>query len=260
MDEKTITLKLSEAQRSAFLEYQQDLFDPDIARLLSLALKKDDTYEIYLTEDQLEFLHDDLCRIANHSKNRKTQAEVDELCNCLEDYMPDFEEEDEEEDEYSEYSKNTGNVYVLRVALEHAKKLWRRIAIRGGQTLDNLHGTIYMAFDRDDEHLYSFYFPTISATSRTRKVMQTAKEYAHPYSFEGPPMFDEEPSNAAMTSIESLKLREKQKFYYLFDFGDSWWHEITVEQTNGVADEGKYPRIIEKKGDSPPQYVYEDEE
>jgi hypothetical protein len=73
-------------------------------------------------------------------------------------------------------------------------------------------------------------------------------------------MFGEETSNAAVTSIESLKLNEKQKLYYLFDFGDDWWHEISVEQVDGNADEGKYPKIIERKGESPPQYQYEDEE
>ncbi|MBW1985405.1 MAG: plasmid pRiA4b ORF-3 family protein, partial [Deltaproteobacteria bacterium] len=25
-----------------------------------------------------------------------------------------------------------------------------------------------------------------------------------------------------------LNLAEKDKLYYLFDFGDDWWHEITL--------------------------------
>jgi len=33
-----------------------------------------------------------------------------------------------------------------------------------------------------------------------------------------------------------------------------WWHEITVEQTDAADDKGRYPRIVERKGDSPPQY------
>ena len=258
MDDKIITLKLSEAQRGLLLKHQTEFADPELVRLFSIVLKKDDTYEIHLTVEQLEELCDEVSAIANHKKNRKAQNKLDELVDYIDGYIPDPEEEFREE--YSKFSKNVGNVYVLKVALEQAKKIWRRIAIRSGQTLHDLHDTIYKAFDRDDEHLYSFYFPTIPAKSRTHNVMQTAKEYTHPYSFDGSPMFDEEKSNAAKTSIESLKLTEKQKFYYLFDFGDSWWHEITVEQVDGNTDEGNYPRIIETKGDSPPQYQYEDED
>jgi hypothetical protein len=42
---------------------------------------------------------------------------------------------------------------------------------------------------------------------------------------------------------------------YLFDFGDEWWHDIAVEATDGQPDHRKYPRIIERRGDSPPQYL-----
>ena len=59
---------------------------------------------------------------------------------------------------------------------------------------------------------------------------------------------------------ESLDLTEGQVFYYLFEFGDEWWHEVTVENTDGAADEGEYPRTIEKKGESPEQYPDPDED
>ena len=57
-----------------------------------------------------------------------------------------------------------------------------------------------------------------------------------------------------MTTIESLALDEGQIFYYLFDFGDDWWHEIKIEKTDEPADNDKYPRIAERKGQSPEQY------
>ena len=50
------------------------------------------------------------------------------------------------------------SVFVFKVALYDAKKIWHRIAIRGDQTLHDLHGAIYDAFHHDDVHLYSFYF------------------------------------------------------------------------------------------------------
>jgi len=51
-------------------------------------------------------------------------------------------------------------VYVLKVALCGSKGIWRRIAMLPAQTLDDLHEAIFTAFDRYDEHLYSFFFPT----------------------------------------------------------------------------------------------------
>ena len=47
-------------------------------------------------------------------------------------------------------------IFVLKVALEGDKSVWRRIAFRGDQTLDDVHEAVYRAFDRYDEHLYSF--------------------------------------------------------------------------------------------------------
>ena len=60
--------------------------------------------------------------------------------------------------------------------------------------------------------------------------------------------------NASKTKIASLKLKPKQLFFYLFDFGDEWWHEITVESIDAPAEKGKYPRIVDSRGESPPQY------
>ena len=50
-------------------------------------------------------------------------------------------------------------LYMFKVALSQQKRIWRRIGIRSDQTLDDLHAAIFDAFDRFDEHLYSFYIP-----------------------------------------------------------------------------------------------------
>ncbi len=151
-------------------------------------------------------------------------------------------------------------VYIFKVALADAKRIWRRIAIRGDQSLEKLHEAIFEAFDRYDPHLYSFYFPKPGGRGRER--LRDATEYTHPYVLEDHPFGGRGLRNAAVTKIEELKLEKGQRFDYLFDFGDSWEHLITVEQTNGVVERGRYPRIVEKRGESPPQYpgLDEDEE
>ena len=147
---------------------------------------------------------------------------------------------------------NATKVYIFKVALKGAKRIWRRIAMLGNQTLDDFHEAIYTAFEREEEHLYSFYFPLPGSRGRAR--LREAIEYTHPYSFEDNPFADERCHNAATTKIEDLGLKKGQQFEYLFDFGDRWWHEIIVEQTDGEVEKGRYPRIIEKHGKSPPQY------
>lgn len=154
-------------------------------------------------------------------------------------------------------------VIIFKVALADDKQVWRRIAVRENQTLDDLHEAIFDDFGRDDEHMYSFYFPRPGA--KGRKLLKDAKEYTHPYIADGGDPFTtfmrgKPPGNAAKTRLSSLNLEPKQKFQYLFDFGDEWWHEITVEQADVVAENGTYPQILERHGDSPPQHPDWDEE
>jgi len=151
------------------------------------------------------------------------------------------------------------SVFILKVALADQKSIWRRIGVRGDQTLDDLHRAIFAAFDRDDEHLYSFYFPRPGSRGRGR--LRGAIEYACPYSCrDSGPFSDGALPNAAETPLGLLGLKPRQVFLYLFDFGDEWLHEITVERTDAPATKGTYPRVVEKHGKSPPQYPDLDEE
>lgn len=155
-------------------------------------------------------------------------------------------------------SQLSHHVFVFKVALAGRKNVWRRIALQGNQTLDDLHEAIYDAFDRYDEHLYSFYFPKPGAKGRNR--LRDAVEYSHSYMTEESDLFHETPGNAAKAKLSTLGLRPKQVFLYLFDFGDEWWHDITVEQIDALAQKGKYPKVLEKHGTSPPQYPDGDED
>ena len=262
MKDKT-TISLSKKQRDLLLKYESYFTDLELFRLISIAVKKGKNYEIYLDEEQMEDLCDQIFTISDNEEDEEFEFELNNLHDYLEDCCEefgDYDDEDEEDDD-SELSSDTGAVCVLKVSLAYSKKIWRKIAIREGQTLHNLHNIIFDAFGRDDEHMYSFYFPhSPQKKLNTRKIYQSSDEYSHPYACEDRDVFESEAHDASVTLIESLGLREGQVFYYLFDFGDEWWHEIKVEKTEGVADNEKYPRIIERKGESPEQYDYDDEE
>ncbi|MCP3959410.1 MAG: plasmid pRiA4b ORF-3 family protein [bacterium] len=150
-----------------------------------------------------------------------------------------------------------GKHYLLKVNLKGARRVWRTIALRGDHTLEDLHEGIFVAFDRDDPHLYSFYFP--KAPGRGPRSEPRPKEYTAPPMFDDRDPFGEEGRmNAAETRLDDLGLRVGQRFEYLFDFGDYWWHEVVVESISAVTPELRYG-IIEKRGASPAQYESVDE-
>ena len=253
--EDKITIPLSATQRDLLLEYESYFADHALFRLISVALKKGKNYEIYLDQEELEDLLDQVSDLCNMEEDEKLQDKLYDLCDHLEDFYDDSEDED-----YSEYSTNTGSVCVLKVALANSEKVWRKIAIREGQTLHDMHNIIFKMFDRHDEHMYSFFFPHSAKKLDIRNIHKSSDEYTHPYAYEEQGAFGSDAENASTVSIESLDLTEWQVFYYLFDFGDEWWHEITVEKIDGTADDEEYPRIIDRKGESPEQYPEPDED
>jgi len=148
--------------------------------------------------------------------------------------------------------------YVFKVNLKGSRRVSRTIALRGDQTLDDLHEAIFAAFDRFDAHLYSFYFP--KAPTRRGSAAPKPKEYTAPQMFDEPDPFDDESRfDAAATKLADLRLRPGQTFEYLFDFGDCWWHEGIVEAVNISVPRARYAQIRESRGASPPQYEGVDE-
>lgn len=255
MDE-IIRIPLSRSQRNLLLEYEIDFADPDLFRLVRVADRQGKRYEIALNEGQLEALIDQVADLSNQEWGpvRQNQLEI------LLDYLELFSTEPDEYDEYSQNSSNTGAVCILKVTLAYEDEIWRTIAIREGQTLHDLHRIIFEAFDREDEHLYSFFFPhTRIRNFEMRKIYRNSVEYTHPYALEDQGMFESTAQDASPITIGNLALRKGQEFYYLFDFGDSWWHQIAVEKTGEEADDGTYPRIMKRKGKSPEQYPDPDE-
>ena len=127
----------------------------------------------------------------------------------------------------------------------------RTIQIRGGQTLEVLHNAIFSAFDREDDHMYEFQI------GGKGPMDPKARRYTlHVYDDDkNPPAGDVE-----RTTIGSLGLKVDDAFGYWFDFGDDWWHQINVVAIEETAGRGKFPKVVKRVGESPPQYVDWDEE
>lgn len=57
--------------------------------------------------------------------------------------------------------------------------------------------------------------------------------------------------NAKSTKLSKVFTASKQTFTYIYDFGDDWIHQITVEKI--VPDEIKKPVCLAGKGTCPPE-------
>ena len=130
-------------------------------------------------------------------------------------------------------------IFTFKVSLKDSPKVWRKIEIKGSQTLHNLHKVIFNAYERYDEHLYAFFL--------SNKPWDNSAEY-------GLPDPENNAKNAKRARIDSLGLSVKKKFLYLFDFGDEWWHSIVLLDIKAQEPKGKYPRVIDSQGKAPPQY------
>jgi hypothetical protein len=129
----------------------------------------------------------------------------------------------------------------------------RTLEIRGDQTLEDLHNAIFKAFNRFDDHLYEFQIGGKGPHD------PKAKKYGVPAQEDE--IFDElhMTGSAEQITLDDLKLKKDQAFGYWFDFGDDWWHQINVVDIENKPARGKYPKITNRVGQSPPQYMDEDE-
>ena len=134
------------------------------------------------------------------------------------------------------------------------KVISRTIQMRGDQTLEDLHHILFDAFDREEEHMYEFH------VGGKGPMDPKARRYVLPMAVEDV-FSDMKPAGSVThTSIGSIGLKAGDAFGYWFDFGDDWWHQINVVAIEEKAGRGKYPKVIKRVGESPPQYVDWDEE
>ncbi len=135
---------------------------------------------------------------------------------------------------------------VTEEFLEKNPIISRSIQVRGDQTLETLHRAIFKAFGRSDEHMHEFQFGKKPHDKQAKRYQAWS-----PYSDPDGENID---GTTEDTTLDSLNLKLRQNFFYWFDFGDDWWHEITVTGIGEVPTRGKFPKVVAKLGKNPPQY------
>jgi DNA invertase Pin-like site-specific DNA recombinase len=134
--------------------------------------------------------------------------------------------------------KKTQSIYQLKITLKDIRPpIWRRVQVHSDATLGHLHWVIQLSMGWTNSHLHSFSIQGV--------------EYGVPMpelDFDEMGLRDEQP-----VKLSKVISGEKFKFSYLYDFGDSWEHEILVEKVLEVDPEINYPICIKAQRACPPE-------
>ncbi|WP_228025375.1 recombinase family protein [cf. Phormidesmis sp. LEGE 11477] len=134
--------------------------------------------------------------------------------------------------------KKAQSVYQLKITLTGIRPpIWRRVLVRSDVTLSHLHWVIQLSMGWTNSHLHSF---TIHG-----------QEYGVPMPELG--FAELEPEDERSVKLTSFIPAEKFKFSYLYDFGDSWEHEVLVEKVLTAETDLDYPVCIKAKRACPPE-------
>ena len=134
-------------------------------------------------------------------------------------------------------------IYQLKTVLNNTKPtIYRTIEIKEDATFFDLHMVIQILFDWHNAHLHEF--------RKEDLVISDPEFFEDMYEFE-----DEQILNEKEIKISDILKKPKDRVGYLYDFGDSWEHTITLEKIIDAQDAVIYPRCIRAKRCAPPEDV-----
>ena len=134
--------------------------------------------------------------------------------------------------------KKAQSVYQLKITLRDIRPpIWRRVQVRSDATLGHLHWVIQFAMGWTNSHLHSFSLHGVEYSMLMPDL-----------GLDDLDMRDEQP-----VKLSKVITGEKVKFFYTYDFGDSWEHEVLVEKVLMPETDTDYPICIKAKRACPPE-------
>jgi site-specific recombinase XerC len=126
-------------------------------------------------------------------------------------------------------------IYQLKIfILDIHPMIWRRIRVSSNSTIADLHYIVQIAMGWTDSHLHRFII--------------NGEEYG--ISQIGGISFNKDPHKV---QLADFRLGEKHRFFYEYDFGDDWRHEILVEKVLTSKSNNLDPVCISGKRACPPE-------
>jgi hypothetical protein len=138
-------------------------------------------------------------------------------------------------------SRSPAKLLELKIVLKGSQpSIWRRILVRDDMPLDWLHAVFQIAMGWTDSHLHHF---IDSKPSRTSLY----------YGMADLDSLDESTLDERRYRVAALAPKLKAKFFYEYDFGDSWMHEVTVEKIHPTEKAFKHAICLAGKNACPPE-------
>jgi hypothetical protein len=129
----------------------------------------------------------------------------------------------------------------LRIALLHVKpKIWRRVVVSDQLTFRQLHDVIQGAMGWENCHLHEFEVGSL-------RIGTSPDEECFFGGFGGEPALSESRHRLGET------LAGHKKFRYWYDFGDDWWHEISIETRLPAAEGDSTAKLLDGENACPPE-------
>ncbi|MGS2724319.1 plasmid pRiA4b ORF-3 family protein [Porticoccus sp. GXU_MW_L64] len=124
----------------------------------------------------------------------------------------------------------------LQIALKYTDPvIWRIVTVPDGITLEQLHYVIQFAMGWDYSHLYEFDI--------------NGERYA------GQDPWSSNADSGVLNKKLINVLGSKKKFHYMYDFGDSWLHELTVKKSVSVDKAQNHALCLEGENNCPPEDI-----
>jgi hypothetical protein len=127
-------------------------------------------------------------------------------------------------------------IYRLKITLKGIKPpIWRRVEVSAEDSLYLLHNIIQGAMGWTNSHLHQFEHAGLTYGI----PLDGMDEY---YAADGRDI-----------KLSDLMRKVKDKLEYLYDFGDSWGHELLLEAVLEPEPKAQYPRLLDGARACPPE-------
>src|SRR5690606_13045460 len=128
--------------------------------------------------------------------------------------------------------------YRMRVTLRDVRpKVWRLLDVPGDLSLEELHAVLQLAFGWTNSHLHAFDANGVRYEPRDEDV-------------EDQGLLPDSP--LLLTKVADVA-REGERLTYEYDFGDSWIHDVEIEQLLPSHERPKRPVCIDGARAAPPE-------
>lgn len=138
-------------------------------------------------------------------------------------------------------------IYQLKMTLDNIRPpVWRRVLIPASATFRDLHETIQLSFGWSDYHLHDFQTKSF-AENRPHSITDLSAEDIEPW------WDDDKKSDERLVKLYDVLHSADDQCRYWYDFGDDWWHTITLEKLLPQERNTQYPFCIKGKRSCPPE-------